>query len=142
MDHLSWGVMRHGDYSGGRLNKAGKVQVMSVGKQLLQLLDLPEDIHIYSSPVYRALDTAKLLANVLREVRPTLEDKGELAILECDAFRLTPESIVRYLRAETLVLFVTHKPDIENFLGLLHRDEPVKLAQLFLNDGSSIRYGA
>lgn len=110
-------LIRHGDYnSSGSLSQDGVKQIKTAGESIKQTLSNLENIIIYTSPQNRAIESAKIIQEILSsEIKPEII---VTELLDCQRFGI--EELVEKISKDstTHAILVTHGPDIEKYVKI------------------------
>lgn len=137
MDRLA--IVRHGDYlDNGRLSALGRTQIHKIGQKLEDLVNEEEKVLVLSSTAPRALDSVKIIADILEvpveehEVLWADDDHRS----NFDAVHQLVQSIRRKTNFGVLVTHLEYTEFLPSFLG--KRDFGVSLLSLPLEKGGAI----
>lgn len=119
---MSYAIMRHAREEGEGYLEGHSVRVCE--RNILELLDRLEDnsvIHIFHSPIRRAVLTAGVVYRTIKETDFSVEEPDALEFLSLENRKISKKLICEAMSETmgrcTFAIFISHQPDIEKFLN-------------------------
>lgn len=117
-------LMRHGHYDGSHLSTYGREGIEKAAQEILPIAKGIRELYIASSNVVRAIESAEIIAKVLK--KETVEKFGELYIADDDmtvADKQKLDKILEDHKSAGLIVLVTHFEVMRDYPSHFHQEQ-------------------